>query len=193
MASKSEIRRAVLARRDAMPAADRIERSLQAAEIAATALEFEPGTIIAGFLPIRSEIDARPLMDNLRKAGARLCLPVVVDRITIVFRELVRGEPLVETGFGTVGPGPNAEILEPQIVIAPLAAFDSAGNRLGYGAGHYDRALARLAERNAMPLLVGLAFSNQEAAEIPGEFHDYSLDGVITDEGVRWFKKRSSV
>ena len=68
---------------------------------------------MSGFLPIRSEVDMRPLMTRLRERGARLCLPVVIDRQTIVFRDLVRGAPLVDTGFGTAGPGEEAEILDP--------------------------------------------------------------------------------
>jgi len=58
-------------------------------------------------------IDPRPLMDEFRKLGARLCLPVVLDKTTIVFRELVRGAELVDTGFGTRGPAEDAEILDP--------------------------------------------------------------------------------
>ena len=180
--SKNEIRRDVLARRDAIPDDVRIEKALLAAEHALalpTLADLMPGTIVAGFLPIRSEIDARPLMDALRAAGARLCLPAVVDRETIEFRELLRTAELVDTGFGTVGPGADATVLDPDILVMPLAAFDRRGNRLGYGAGHYDRALARLPGAIA----VGLAFAEQEVDQVPREPHDVALHAVATDSG----------
>ncbi len=66
--------------------------------------------------------------------GARLCVPAILDRQTIVFRELAEGAPLVDTGFGTVGPGANAAILDPEIMLVPLSAFDISGHRIGYGA-----------------------------------------------------------
>jgi 5-formyltetrahydrofolate cyclo-ligase len=59
----------------------------------------------------------------LRARGARLCVPAVVDRQTIEFRELVRGAELVRTGFGTSGPGPDAAILDPQLLLMPLSVI----------------------------------------------------------------------
>ena len=177
---KAALRHEALAARDAIPGDRRIEKSLAAADTAMTLpalADLMPGTVVAGFRPIRSEIDARPLMDALRRVGARLCLPAVVDRETIVFRELLRTAELVDTGFGTVGPGPDATVLEPELLIVPCAAFDRRGGRLGYGAGHYDRAVARLAS----PILVGLAFAEQEVAAVPVEPHDQPLHAVATD------------
>ena len=89
----------------------------------------------------------RPLMFALREKGARLCLPAILDKTTIVFRELVRGAPLVDMGFGTAGPAPRMPRCSiPTIMLVPLAAFDERGHRIGYGAGYYDRAIARLKE-----------------------------------------------
>jgi 5-formyltetrahydrofolate cyclo-ligase len=90
MDSKADIRARVLARRDGLAPEQRIEMSLAMAE-AAEALCFDPGSVIAGYLPIRSEPDLRPLLARLRSACARLCLPVVIDRETIAFRDFVRG------------------------------------------------------------------------------------------------------
>ena len=148
-------------------------------------IAFEPGTVVSGFSPIRSEADIRPLMFSMREKGARLCLPVVLDRETIVFRDLVRGAELVDTGFGTAGPGPEAEVLDPELLLVPLSAFDAAGNRIGYGAGHYDRAIARLRAKGMRPRLVGIAFSCQEVEEVPAEPHDVPLDAILTEDGLR--------
>ena len=181
---KKTIRRERLAARDAIPADIRIEKSLAMAEHGAD-IAFEPGTVVSGFSPIRSEADIRPLMFALREKGARLCLPVVEDRETIIFRELVRGAELVDTGFGTAGPGPEAEVLDPQMLLVPLSAFDAAGNRIGYGAGHYDRAIARLREKGMTPRLIGIAFACQEVDNVPAEPHDVPLDAILTEDGLR--------
>jgi 5-formyltetrahydrofolate cyclo-ligase len=157
MESKQQVRARMLAVRDAIAPEARIEMSLALAE-AAEAIEFDPGSVIAGYLPIRSEPDLRPMLARLRARGARLCLPVVLDRQTIVFRAFER-EGLVDTGFGTTGPGPEAEVLDPDLLLMPLSAFDREGNRLGYGAGHYDRAILRLRAKGKAPRLIGAAFA----------------------------------
>ena len=123
---KSALRNDVLARRNRLTEGDRIEMSLRAAEFGVKAPQLStdnllPGTVVSGFLPIRSEIDPRPLMFALAKRGARLCVPVVKSKTIIEFRELVRDAPLVESGFGTLGPDDSACVLDPHIMIVPLS------------------------------------------------------------------------
>jgi 5-formyltetrahydrofolate cyclo-ligase len=183
---KKELRRQALARRDALDPQWRIEASLAMAE-AAGSIGFDPGIVVSGFWPIRSEADVRPAMFAMRGQGARLALPVVLDRTTIVFRELIRGAPLVDTGFGTAGPGDEAEILDPRIMLVPLAAFDRRGHRIGYGAGHYDRAMAKLHDKGMKPRLIGVAFDCQEVPLVPNEWHDVMLSDVLTESGLRSF------
>ncbi|WEZ82585.1 5-formyltetrahydrofolate cyclo-ligase [Rhizobium sp. 32-5/1] len=184
---KAVIRNERLALRDALSPEQRIEASLAMLEHAGDQLAFEPGQVISGFWPIRSEADIRPLMARLKARGARLCLPVVMDRETIIFRELVTGAPAVKTGFGTTGPGPEAAVLNPEILLVPLSAFDAQGNRIGYGAGHYDRAITRLREKGLVPRLIGIAFDCQEVASVPAEPHDVALEAVLTESGLRVF------
>ncbi len=186
-ALKAGLRKERLALRDQIDPATRLEFSLAMADLAGEVIEIEPGMVVSGFFPIRSEADIRPLMARLKARGARLCLPVVLDRETIVFRELVTGAELVDTGFGTRGPGPEAEVLDPDLLLVPLSAFDGRGNRIGYGAGHYDRAIARLREKGRHPRLIGIAFDCQEVAEVPDEAHDVRLEAVLTERGLRTF------
>ena len=182
--TKAELRKTALAARDRFPVERRIEASLAIAEIGTADIEVNSGEIVSGFWPIRSEVDIRPLLFRLREKGARLCLPVVLDRQTIVFRELVRGARMVETGFGTAGPGEEAAILDPDLMLVPLAAFDRRGNRVGYGAGHYDRAIASLREKGKMPRLIGIALDVQEVSAIPFEIHDVPLPAILTESGM---------
>lgn len=182
-AEKANLRNAALARRDAIPVDVRIEKSLAAADHGMSHIHPEPGQVVSGFFPIRSEIDPRPLMDRMRKMGARLCLPVVVDKTTIVFRELLPTAQLVETGFGTRGPDDTAQELDPEILIMPLSVFDRKGGRIGYGAGHYDRAIARIIKRGIQPQLIGMGFDCQHHETVPVEDHDQALYAVVTESG----------
>ena len=180
---KAELRKASLAKRDLIAPDVRIEKALEATAHGTQHIKFDAGTVVSGFFPIRSEIDPRPLMDEFRKLGARLCLPVVMDKTTIVFRELVRGQELVDTGFGTRGPGEEANVLDPSLLIMPLSVFDHYGGRIGYGAGHYDRAISKIIEKGIKPRLIGMAFDCQHEERVPVEPHDQPLDAMLTESG----------
>lgn len=183
---KKQLRAQALARRDALDPAWRIEASMEMAKVASL-IDIEPGQVVSGFWPMRSEVDVRPLMFALREKGARLCLPAILDKETIVFRELARGAELVDMGFGTFGPGPEAENLEPSLMLVPLAAFDWRGHRIGYGAGYYDRAIEKLTAKGAAPRLIAIAFDCQEVEEVPDQPHDVRLPEILTETGLRAF------
>jgi 5-formyltetrahydrofolate cyclo-ligase len=189
---KARIRAERLALRDALSVEERREKSLAIAQNGTHVLKRFSGKTVSGFLPIRSEADLRPLMDMLWDGGMRLCLPVILDRETIVFREFARDAQLVKTGFGTSGPDENAAVLEPDILLVPLSAFDGTGQRIGYGAGHYDRAIARLHAKGLNPLLIGIAFDCQEVPSVPAQEHDVALDAVLTESGMRYFNGRTA-
>lgn len=184
---KRELRREALTRRDALDPSFRIEAALEMTEFARNSIEVEPGAIASGFWPMRSEVDVRPLMFALRENGARLCLPAILDKTTMIFRELVRGAALVDMGFGTAGPGDEAEALDPSIMLVPLAAFDTRGHRIGYGAGYYDRAISRLTDAGHAPRLIGIAFDCQEVPTVPDEPHDVIIPEILTESGLRRF------
>lgn len=181
---KKQLRAEALSRRDALDPVWRVEASLGIAE-AADSLEIQPGQIVSGFWPMRSEVDLRPLMAALRDRGARLCLPAIMDKTTMVFRELVRGAEMVEMGFGTRGPAEDAEVLDPSLMLIPLAAFDSRGHRIGYGGGYYDRAVEKLMKKGHTPRLVGVAFDCQEVERVPDEGHDIVIPEMLTESGLR--------
>lgn len=193
IAEKARLRGERLAARDALTQAERQEKSQALTAHGASAIPFASGAIISGFMPIRSEADIRPLMEALRTKGGRLVLPVVLDRETIVFRAFDADTTLVKTGFGTTGPGADADVLDPDILLVPLSVFDAHGQRIGYGAGHYDRAIARLHGKGRSPVLIGVAFDCQEVPLVPAEPHDVPLDAILTESGLRWFSARRSM
>jgi 5-formyltetrahydrofolate cyclo-ligase len=191
-ALKAKLRSERLAARDAISSEHRIEKSLAMAEAGGSNIGFVPGAEVSGFFPIRSEVDVRPLMYKLKERGAKLCMPVVVDKHTIVFRELLPDAPLVSTGFGTFGPGDDARLVDPDVMLVPLAAFDRVGHRIGYGAGFYDRAISRLHDKGLKPRLIGVAFDCQEVDIIPAEDHDVAVDAILTESGFRIISKENS-
>ncbi|WP_048645006.1 5-formyltetrahydrofolate cyclo-ligase [Nitratireductor soli] len=184
--AKKTLRQEALARRDALDPAWRAQTALALADCAVR-LDPAPGTVVSGFWPMRSEVDVRPLMEALAERGARLCLPAILDKTTIVFREFLRDAALVDMGFGTQGPGEGAAELDPDVMLVPLAAFDGRGHRIGYGAGYYDRAIARLQAKRRAPRLIGIAFDCQEVGHVPEEPHDVALGEILTESGLRRF------
>jgi 5-formyltetrahydrofolate cyclo-ligase len=182
---KRQLREQALARRDALDPFWRVEASMAMAETLRDTVEFVPGTVVSGFWPMRSEVDIRPAMFALREKGARLCLPAILDKATIVFRELHPSGKMIDMGFGTQGPGEDAHVLDPTLMLIPLAAFDNRGHRIGYGAGYYDRAIAALHENGIAPRLIGVAFDCQEVPLVPDEPHDVALAEILTENGLR--------
>ncbi|HMK69630.1 MAG TPA: 5-formyltetrahydrofolate cyclo-ligase [Xanthobacteraceae bacterium] len=182
-AEKVELRRAAIARRDALPAE---VRQAAAETIAARAfpIPITPVMIVSGFMPMRSEINPLPLMRKLQGQGARLALPVVAGRgKPLVMREWTFGAPLQAGVWGIRQPAPEAAALDPDILLVPLLAFDRAGYRIGYGAGYYDLTIARLRARKAV-IAVGLGFAVQEIAGVPATPRDARLDLVLTEREV---------
>lgn len=111
----------------------------------------------------------------------------------MIFRAYDPVVALIEGPYGILQPGPDAEEVFPDIILAPLLAFDREGGRLGYGGGFYDRALdylkaAKRDKDNALQVW-GVAFSAQEVARVPTEPHDQRLDAVLTEQGVIEIRK----
>jgi 5-formyltetrahydrofolate cyclo-ligase len=186
--SKADLRAAALAARDALSGD---QRALAAQAVARRGLPVEsaPRLVIAGYSPIRSEIDPIPLMQRLGAQGAQLALPVVPARgQSLRFRVWSLGDRLIPGSLGILEPSPAAAEIIPDIVLVPLAAFDRAGHRIGYGAGHYDRTLAKLRASKKV-IAVGLAFAVQEIAAVPASSHDVALDYVLTEANLYDFRR----
>jgi len=180
---KAALRADAIARRDALPAE---ARSAASEAIAARSfpLPIAAGTIVSGFMPLKSEINPLLLMRKLAGQGARLALPVIVGRGTpLTMRAWAWGEPLSSAVWGIREPEPAAPEVEPDILLVPLLAFDRAGHRLGYGGGYYDLTIAQLRAHKAV-FAVGLAFAAQEVPTVPVTPRDARLDLVLTEREV---------
>jgi 5-formyltetrahydrofolate cyclo-ligase len=180
---KAELRAAALSRRDALPADARIAAA-EAIAARKFPLAIAPGTLVSGFMPLKSEINPLPLMQKLAEAGARLALPAIAGRgKPLLMRAWEFGVPLDRGQWGIREPKPDAPEVEPDILLVPLLAFDREGFRIGYGAGYYDMTIHRL--RALKPIAaVGIAFAAQEVPKIPTTPRDERLDLVLTEREV---------
>jgi len=144
-------------------------------------------SVISGYMPIRTEISPLPVMRALVAGGKRICVPVIVRAgRALVFHEWHPDSVMVEGPYGALVPA-NGQVLEPELLIAPLLAFDDHGYRLGYGGGFYDRTLEGLRARRKT-LAVGFAYGAQHIAEVPIESTDQPLDAVVTEAGITMFR-----
>ena len=136
--------------------------------------------IVAVYRAIGSELDPEALARALHAAGKSLSLPVVLARdAPMIFRRWTPGDPLEMDAAGCPAPLPLAEVVDPDLIVTPLLAFDDFGGRLGQGGGYYDRTFA------ARPgaIRIGFAYDGQRVARLPMERHDVALHGVLTEVG----------
>lgn len=175
---KAVLRSAMRARRKAVaktPAA-----AQRAAAILATAAIGRP-ELAAVYIAYGSEMDALPAAQVLADRGVALCLPVVeFAGHRLAFRRWTPGDAMAPDALGMLAPREDAVRCTPDLIIAPLLAFDRAGRRLGQGGGYYDRTLEKLRAEGGV-FAVGLAFAEQEVETLADEEHDQRLDAVLTD------------
>ena len=137
--------------------------------------------VVSGYWPIRDELDTRRLLTGLTDQGIRCALPVVDGRDKpLLFRRWQPGLELVQRSFGLSEPPEAARVLTPRVLLVPLLAVDSRGNRLGYGGGNYDRTLSFLRQSVSI-VAVGIAFEAQRVADVPYDRRDAALDWVVTE------------
>jgi len=147
-------------------------------------LELAKLSPVAGYWPVGGELDCRPLLAALAKAGREVALPRVETRTGGARFFLWRsGDALSADAFGVPSPTPSKEA-HPRLILTPLLAFDRGGRRLGQGGGHYDRIISLYRAHGAVA--VGLAYAEQEMPRVPTGAHDALLDWVITpNEAIR--------
>jgi 5-formyltetrahydrofolate cyclo-ligase len=137
-------------------------------------------TTVSGYVPTRAELDIMPLLAALDAMGFRIALPAIVEGLELEFRAYRPGDALHPGIFRLQEPDSAADIIQPEIILLPLLAFDKKGIRLGYGGGYYDATLRSLRRRGAPVTSIGVAFDEQEIEALPREAHDEPLDWLLT-------------
>ena len=140
---------------------------------------------VGGYWPVGGEIDGRPLLAALAKAGCIVALPRMQSRAGPARFLAWRGDEVLSAdAFGVPAPPATSGELQPKLILAPLLAFDRSGRRLGQGGGHYDRIISLHRAHGA--IAVGLAYAEQEMKRVPAGAHDALLDWVLTpNEAIR--------
>jgi 5-formyltetrahydrofolate cyclo-ligase len=177
---KAQLRSEALARRDAMPAAERAA-AVETVTQRPFPVAIKQGVIVSAYSPMKSEFNPVPLMRKLSESGATLALPVTPKRGNpLIMRAWAFGDEMASGVWGIREPKSESPEVFPDIMLVPLAAFDRSGHRIGYGAGYYDMTIARI--RAMKPVItIGLAFAAQEIPRVPATAFDARLDLVLTE------------
>ena len=151
------------------------------------AMPLAAGTVVAGYWPMREEINLVPLLKRLHQEGKRVVLPAIAERNEpLRFRNWEPDLDLESGPYGTLHPPAPMGEARPDVVLVPLLAFDDDGYRLGYGAGFYDRTLSALRAEGTV-LAVGIGYESQRTPPLPRSGTDERLDWVVTENAVRRF------
>lgn len=143
--------------------------------------------VYAAYLPIRSELSPIALVGELVAAGMTTVMPITPEpENPLSFHQWAPGMPLAEGPYGTKQPPSANRKIDPDVILAPMLAFDAGCWRLGYGGGFYDRTIANLRDQGRDVRVIGLAFSGQKVAAVPTGPYDMALDAVLTPEGLVW-------
>lgn len=147
--------------------------------------------IVAGYWPVRSELNIVPFLAALQDRGVRLCLPITGPAGTALsFHAWDYGAELDRGRYNIQQPFADSEQLIPDVICVPLLAFDAACHRLGYGGGYYDRTLAALRDGGHKVAAVGMAYAGQELEQLVIGPYDQPLDAVLTPQGWRPAKQQ---
>lgn len=189
-AEKKRLRQAFRERRLALTAAQRMQASEAIANRLVEISEWIPSNYIAGYWACGGEVPLHVIQMRLQSPKV-WCLPIVQSDNTLQFAPWRPGDDLVSNQFGIpepdVAPTSTLDAAELSIVLVPLLAYTRSGLRLGMGGGYYDRSFAFRNTNATPPLLVGVAYSCQEAESLPGENWDVKLDMLINEREVLRF------
>ncbi len=152
-------------------------------------IKMPPGAVIGGYWPIGTELDVRPLLIDLHKRDYVCGLPVVRKRQPLEFHRWKPDDPLVRGVFDIHVPDHHTPVVDPDVLLVPLLAFDEHGMRVGYGGGYYDRTIPAIRKRKPL-LTVGVGYALQEVLRVPTDRYDQRLDWIVTEVSARQFERR---
>ena len=138
--------------------------------------------IIGGYYPVNYEIDDLDILRQFEKKKIKISLPAIKNNFKMNFIKCSLNEPFVLNQYGIPEPS-MGKVVYPDIILVPLVAFDKNLNRLGYGAGYYDRLIQSLKKKKKI-ITIGLAFDFQELFSIPVSKYDQKLDYIITNKNI---------
>ena len=141
------------------------------------------------YYPISNEISPLVFIEYFKDNSITTAIPVVKSNSnSMVFKKWYKNEKLQKSHIGTYEPLRTNKTILPQIIVVPMLMFDRKLNRLGYGAGYYDKSISTLKryfdKKQKNFITIGLAYSEQETKTIPYESHDQRLDFIVTEKEI---------
>jgi 5-formyltetrahydrofolate cyclo-ligase len=187
---KNSIRQILRQRKEAMTPENRLEKSKRVCDHILTLIQ--DGETVMVYTSKEKEVNTKPLITKLFENGNPVIVPIIVkDDISLRLSYLRDFSVLVPSTFGVPEPIGN-EILATgenvDTIILPMLGFDRTGGRMGYGAGYYDRFLAK----NQKVRKIGIAFACQEYDNLPVDGNDIPMDYIITEDGIVYSKGSES-
>ena len=138
--------------------------------------------IIGGYYPVNYEIDDINILKELENKNIKIALPLIKKNFKMDFIQCSLKDPLIVNKYGIPEPS-IGKVVYPDILLVPLVAFDKKLNRLGYGAGYYDRIIESLRKKKKI-IAIGLAYDFQQHYSIPTSKYDQRLNYIITNKNI---------
>jgi 5-formyltetrahydrofolate cyclo-ligase len=178
---KASLRKLVAEARDGLTPEERLTKSREIENRLFRLPEFIGSSVIMFFASFRSEVDTVPMMRRALAEGKRVVLPKIQGKNLVLFEIRDFDKDISSGTWGIPEPHENNRIAldAVDLMIVPGLAFDERGNRLGYGAGFYDRLLASFTKTT-----VALAFEVQMVSEVPAAKHDIAIKKIMTEKRV---------
>ena len=179
---KAQIRAQMLAKRQALSVAEQEQAAQRLVAQIQHLLAASLPQRVAGYWPMRGELDVRPVLAWLQSKGCQTALPRMADdgarHLTFHHWAGEDGE-LTAGAYGVMQPPADSLELIPELVLCPLVACDAQGNRLGYGGGYYDTTLEGLRRRQPSIRILGVGYAFQQLASLPIEPHDQPMELLL--------------
>lgn len=195
--TKSYLRQRYLLERNQLPQETQTKKSLLAAKHLVTHPSFLGSRTLAAYWPIQGELNPLFIFEKAWSLNKRCYLPHLhPSKFELMFAEYQVDDPLIQNQYGIPEPHLAEDTVikteDLDLVLLPLVAFDSLGNRLGMGKGYYDATFAFTHKQFTIlpkrPLLMGLGYAFQSVTQVPVDTWDVPLDGIVTETGVILFK-----
>jgi 5-formyltetrahydrofolate cyclo-ligase len=189
-AEKKRLRQDFKAKRLTISAPQRMQTAEAIAQQLTQLPEWLDANYIAGYWATQGEVPLHIVQMRVQ-APKVWCLPIIQTDSRLKFAPWRSGDALVSNQYGIpepdISPTSALEASSISIILLPLLAYTRSGARLGMGGGYYDRSLAFRNKQSAPPLLIGVAYSEQEAGSLPSEEWDIKLDVLINEREVLRF------
>lgn len=182
---KQELRAAALRKRRSIAPGQLAELSSKVEANLLSLVEYQAARLLVSYCAKDDEVQTRDIIEKALEEGKRVAVIVTdVPSKMLSFSEIGSLGELAPGPFGILEPRPGrlrpVPILQADVMLVPLVAWDEDGHRLGYGAGYFDRALAKAGKVTK----VGLALESQRLSQIPESWHDVPLDVIVTEKRV---------